>query len=269
MTAGRLIFDLGRRGRRSSSPASWSSAATPSERARARRRLFRARGLLRAAARRPSSRRSRSSSTRARSSSCSSSSLMLLNVGREVPDETRRPIQTRPRQRRGARLRAAFCSAMSADSGSHVAAAGGPRQPGELGDPAALARLLFSDYLLPSKRSRSSCSRRWSGPSSWPAGRTRRDRRDPAVRRAPRRPAALFSIGLAGALLRRNAIHDLPLDRADDERREPRADRLRRRRRRRARARSSSSSSSRSRRPRPPWAWRSSSPSSATPRRST
>ena len=72
--------------------------------------------------------------------------LMLLNVGRELPDGSRRPIQT---------LLASIAIVIFAGlliptlrrSGSVI-----PRRlpvdPAVLGDPGPLARLLFSDYLL-------------------------------------------------------------------------------------------------------------------------
>jgi NADH-quinone oxidoreductase subunit J len=72
--------------------------------------------------------------------------LMLLNVGRERREKIGRPLQTLL-SGVGILLFAGFLLATLRRSGAVVA---GPlaAEPGALGDPAALARLLFSDYLL-------------------------------------------------------------------------------------------------------------------------
>ena len=73
--------------------------------------------------------------------------LMLLNVGRELPDKTGRPIQT-VLGSAAVLVFAGLLLGMFRHSGSHVPASADPVAPAMLGDPAALARLLFSDYLL-------------------------------------------------------------------------------------------------------------------------
>jgi NADH-quinone oxidoreductase subunit J len=73
--------------------------------------------------------------------------LMLLNVGREVPDKNSRPIQ-RVLGSAAVLVFAGLLLGMFRQSGSHVPVAADPLRPGALGDPAALARLLYSDYLL-------------------------------------------------------------------------------------------------------------------------
>ena len=73
--------------------------------------------------------------------------LMLLNVGREVPDKNSRPIQ-RVLGSAAVLVFAGLLLGMFRHSGSHVPAAADPVSPALLGDPAALARLLYSDYLL-------------------------------------------------------------------------------------------------------------------------
>jgi NADH-quinone oxidoreductase subunit J len=73
--------------------------------------------------------------------------LMLLNVGREPPEKTGRPIQT-VLGSAGVLVFAGLLLGMFRGSGAHVPASADPVAPSMLGDPAALARLLFSDYLL-------------------------------------------------------------------------------------------------------------------------
>lgn len=72
--------------------------------------------------------------------------LMLLNVGPEPPERGARPIQTVL----GSIAIVVFAGlllGMLRASGSRIAPSGAV-EPAALGDPAALARLLFSDYLL-------------------------------------------------------------------------------------------------------------------------
>ena len=73
--------------------------------------------------------------------------LMLLNVGQEVPDKNGRPIQ-RVLGSAAVLVFAGLLLGMFRHSGSRVPAAADPVSPALLGDPAALARLLYSDYLL-------------------------------------------------------------------------------------------------------------------------
>ncbi len=73
--------------------------------------------------------------------------LMLLNVGREIPDKTGRPIQT-VLGSAAVLVFAGLLLGMFRHSGSRVPASADPVAPAVLGDPAALARLLYSDYLL-------------------------------------------------------------------------------------------------------------------------
>ena len=73
--------------------------------------------------------------------------LMLLNVGREQPDGIRRPIQ----MGLGSLAVVVFAGlllGMLRGSGSNALPVANPVPPAELADPAPLARLLFSDYLL-------------------------------------------------------------------------------------------------------------------------
>jgi len=73
--------------------------------------------------------------------------LMLLNVGPEQPDGIRRPIQ----MGLGSLAVVVFAGlllGMLRASGSNVSPVPSPTPAAELPDPAALARLLFSDYLL-------------------------------------------------------------------------------------------------------------------------
>jgi NADH-quinone oxidoreductase subunit J len=72
--------------------------------------------------------------------------LMLLNVGRELPEKTGRPIQTLL-SGIGIVVFAGFLLATLRKSG-FVAVQPLAAQPGALADPSWLARVLFSDYLL-------------------------------------------------------------------------------------------------------------------------
>ena len=194
---------------------------------------------------------------------------MLLNVGTEKP---RRSSPARSRRWLGGivgdRLRRAASRHAARAASSRIALAATRSRAATWPTRLRRARSSSRTTCCTSRPSRSCCSPRSSGPSCSPAGRDAVIGANPALRRPAR---------LGRALLDRHRRRppaaqrdpDLPLDRADDERGEPGAPRLRRRPRERARARSSSSSSSRSPRPRRPWAWRSSSPSSATRRRST
>jgi NADH-quinone oxidoreductase subunit J len=73
--------------------------------------------------------------------------LMLLNVGREHPERTGRPIQT-VLGSAAVLVFAGLLLGMFRGSGSQVAVLAEPIPPTQLGDPAALARLLYSQYLL-------------------------------------------------------------------------------------------------------------------------
>jgi len=73
--------------------------------------------------------------------------LMLLNVGREQPDKTGRPIQT-VLGSAAVLVFAGLLLGMFRHSGSRVEPPATAVDPAMLGDPAALARLLYSDYLL-------------------------------------------------------------------------------------------------------------------------
>lgn len=73
--------------------------------------------------------------------------LMLLNVGREQPERIGRPIQSVL----GSIAVVVFASlllGMLRASGSRLPTLSSPTPASELPDPAAIARLLFSDYLL-------------------------------------------------------------------------------------------------------------------------
>jgi NADH-quinone oxidoreductase subunit J len=72
--------------------------------------------------------------------------LMLLNVGPERPEKTGRPLQT-ALSGLGILIFAGYLLATLRRSGS-VAAQPLAAEPGALGNPAALARDLFTDYLL-------------------------------------------------------------------------------------------------------------------------
>jgi NADH-quinone oxidoreductase subunit J len=73
--------------------------------------------------------------------------LMLLNVGREHPEKTGRPIQT-VLGSAAVLVFAGLLLGMFRGSGSQIPAPAEPVSPTMLGDPAALARLLYSEYLL-------------------------------------------------------------------------------------------------------------------------
>ena len=73
--------------------------------------------------------------------------LMLLNVGQEHPEKTGRPIQT-VLGSAAVLVFAGLLLGMFRGSGAHVPASPDPVDPSMLGDPAALARLLYSEYLL-------------------------------------------------------------------------------------------------------------------------
>jgi NADH-quinone oxidoreductase subunit J len=73
--------------------------------------------------------------------------LMLLNVGRERPDGIRRPIQTGLGSLAVVVFAGLFLGMLRA-SGSRIGPGAAPAGGADLTDPAALARLLFSDYLL-------------------------------------------------------------------------------------------------------------------------
>ena len=73
--------------------------------------------------------------------------LMLLNVGRERPDGVRRPIQM-VLGSLAVVLFAGLLLGMLRATGAKVPFSRGRSRPAELTDPAGLARLLFSDYLL-------------------------------------------------------------------------------------------------------------------------
>ncbi len=73
--------------------------------------------------------------------------LMLLNVGREQPDGARRPIQT-VLGSLAVVVFAGLLLGMLRGSGSHLPPLPESVAPESLADPAAIARLLFSDYLL-------------------------------------------------------------------------------------------------------------------------
>lgn len=73
--------------------------------------------------------------------------LMLLNVGRELPEKSGRPIQT-VLGSAAVLVFAGLLLGMFRGSGSHVAPAMDAVDATVIGDPAGLARLLYSDYLL-------------------------------------------------------------------------------------------------------------------------
>jgi NADH-quinone oxidoreductase subunit J len=73
--------------------------------------------------------------------------LMLLNVGRERPDGVRRPIQMVLGSLAVVLFAGLLLGMLRATSGK-VPYLARPLSPGELTDPAGIARLLFSDYLL-------------------------------------------------------------------------------------------------------------------------
>lgn len=73
--------------------------------------------------------------------------IMLLNVGREQPDGARRPIQTFLGSL-GVVVFAGLLLGMLRASGAKLPAMAEAVGPEALPDPAAIARLLFSDYLL-------------------------------------------------------------------------------------------------------------------------
>ena len=73
--------------------------------------------------------------------------LMLLNVGPEQPDQARRPIQT-VLGSLAVVVFAGMLLGMLRASGSRLPALPEAVGPTALPDPAAIARLLFSDYLL-------------------------------------------------------------------------------------------------------------------------
>ncbi len=73
--------------------------------------------------------------------------LMLLNVGREQPEKSGRPIQT-VLGSAAVLVFAGLLLGMFRGSGARVPTPADPVAPSLLGDPAALARLLYSDYLL-------------------------------------------------------------------------------------------------------------------------
>ena len=73
--------------------------------------------------------------------------LMLLNVGPERPDGVRRPIQM-VLGSLAVLLFAGLLLGMLRANSAHVAYVAQPLSRGELTDPAGLARVLFSDYLL-------------------------------------------------------------------------------------------------------------------------
>jgi len=73
--------------------------------------------------------------------------LMLLNVGRERPDGARRPIQT-VLGSLAVLVFAGLLLGMLRATGTRVPILTDAAAPAALADPAAIARLLFSDYLL-------------------------------------------------------------------------------------------------------------------------
>ena len=73
--------------------------------------------------------------------------LMLLNVGRERPDGMRRPIQM-VLGSLAVLLFAGLLLGMFRATNGKIPFLARPLSEGELADPAALARLLFSEYLL-------------------------------------------------------------------------------------------------------------------------
>ncbi|HKD20327.1 MAG TPA: NADH-quinone oxidoreductase subunit J [Thermoanaerobaculia bacterium] len=73
--------------------------------------------------------------------------LMLLNVGRERPDGMRRPIQM-VLGSLAVLLFAGLLLGMFRATSGKIPFLARPLSEGELADPAALARLLFSEYLL-------------------------------------------------------------------------------------------------------------------------
>lgn len=73
--------------------------------------------------------------------------LMLLNVGREQPDGARRPIQT-VLGSLAVVVFAGLLLGMLRSTGSRLPPLPEAVSPEALADPAAVARLLFSDYLL-------------------------------------------------------------------------------------------------------------------------
>ncbi|HTY40793.1 MAG TPA: NADH-quinone oxidoreductase subunit J [Thermoanaerobaculia bacterium] len=73
--------------------------------------------------------------------------IMLLNVGREKPDGSRRPIQT-VLGSLSVVVFATLLLGMLRGSGARLPPQAEAVGPEQLPDPAAIARLLFSDYLL-------------------------------------------------------------------------------------------------------------------------